>query len=243
MSQRCNETQVWFYEDYILSHDLKSCLFIRISLRHSFETKNIIVARFNKCRNNSDCYDVKDDIAGCVIDGMTTTTTVMTLLSSWVFQCIEMFTYSATTYIHAIGPVTMAVSAQGYSPINTLRPIQNGCRFANDTFKRICLKENVIISITISLNFVPNGPINNIPAMGHRMTWHRQGDKPLSAPMTTDAYMRLSELRNNHQRASLSNNITLSTSMLFINFLPGIVSSKISYSNFVPSTIFQVGYE
>ena len=44
---------------------------------------------------------------------------------------------------------------------NTLRPRQNGRRFADDTFKRIFLNENVRISIKISLKFVPKGPINN----------------------------------------------------------------------------------
>ena len=39
--------------------------------------------------------------------------------------------------------------------INTLRPQQNGRRFANDTFIRILLNENVRISIKISLKFVP----------------------------------------------------------------------------------------
>ena len=48
---------------------------------------------------------------------------------------------------------------------NTLRPRQNGRRFADDTFKRIFLNENARISIKISLKFVPNGPINNIPAL------------------------------------------------------------------------------
>ena len=47
--------------------------------------------------------------------------------------------------------------------INTLRPRQNGRHFADDTFKRIFLNENVRISIKISLTFVPRGPINNIP--------------------------------------------------------------------------------
>ena len=39
--------------------------------------------------------------------------------------------------------------------INTLRPRQNGRRFADDTFKRIFLNENARISIKISLKFVP----------------------------------------------------------------------------------------
>ena len=49
--------------------------------------------------------------------------------------------------------------------VNTLRPRQNGRRFADDTFKRIFLNENVRISIVISLMFVHKGPINNIPAL------------------------------------------------------------------------------
>ena len=47
--------------------------------------------------------------------------------------------------------------------INTLRPRQNGRHFADDTFKPIFLKENISISIKISLKFVPKSPIDNIP--------------------------------------------------------------------------------
>ena len=71
----------------------------------------------------------------------------------------------------------------GWANFNTLRPRQNGRRFADDTFKRIFLNENVRISITISLKFVPNGPINNIPSLVQIMAWSRSGDKPLSEPM------------------------------------------------------------
>ena len=67
--------------------------------------------------------------------------------------------------------------------INTLRPRQNGRRFADDTFKCIFLNENVRISIKISLKFVPKGPINNNPALVQIMAWRRSGDKPLSEPM------------------------------------------------------------
>ena len=66
---------------------------------------------------------------------------------------------------------------------NTMRPRQNGRRFADDTFKRIFVNENVIISIKISLKFVPKGPINNNPALVQKMAWHRSGNKPLSVPM------------------------------------------------------------
>ena len=67
--------------------------------------------------------------------------------------------------------------------VNTLRQRQNGRRFADDTFKRIFLNENVRILIKISLKFVPKGPINYIPALVQLMAWRRPGDKPLSEPM------------------------------------------------------------
>ena len=67
--------------------------------------------------------------------------------------------------------------------INTLRPRQNGRHFADDTFKRIFMNENVRISIKISLMFVPKGSINNIPALVQIMAWRRPGDKPLSEPL------------------------------------------------------------
>ena len=63
----------------------------------------------------------------------------------------------------------------------------------DDTFKCIFVIENVWISIKISLKFVPNGPINNIPPLVQLIAWRRPGDKPLSEPMLTrftDAYMR-----------------------------------------------------
>ena len=67
--------------------------------------------------------------------------------------------------------------------VNTLRPRQNGRLFADDTFKRIFLNENIRISTKNSLKFVPKGLINNIPALGLIMAWRRPGDKPLSEPM------------------------------------------------------------
>ena len=67
-------------------------------------------------------------------------------------------------------------------PFNSLRSIQNGRHFADDVFKSNFLNENVLISIKISLKFVPKGPINNIPALVEIMAWRRPGDKPLSEP-------------------------------------------------------------
>ena len=49
--------------------------------------------------------------------------------------------------------------------INTLRLRQNGRHFPNDIFKFIFLNENVLISIKISLKFVPKGQNNYIPPL------------------------------------------------------------------------------
>ena len=66
---------------------------------------------------------------------------------------------------------------------NSLRPRQNGCLFADDTFKRIFLNENIRILTNNSLKFVPKGLISNIPALVLIMAWRRPGDKPLTEPM------------------------------------------------------------
>ena len=67
--------------------------------------------------------------------------------------------------------------------INTLRLRHNGRHFADDIFKCIFLNENVWIPIKISLKFVPEGPINYIPALVQIMAWRPTGDKPLSETM------------------------------------------------------------
>ena len=77
-----------------------------------------------------------------------------------------------------ISPVTCSVCCS-----NTLRLRQNGRLFADDTFKRVFLNENIRIAIKISLKFVPKSPINNIPVLVQIMAWHRPGDKPLSEAM------------------------------------------------------------
>ena len=75
------------------------------------------------------------------------------------------------------------MASLGHNEFNTLRPRQNGRHFADAIFKWIFLNENVWIPIKFSLKFVPQGPINNIPALVQIMAWRRPGDKPLSGPM------------------------------------------------------------
>ena len=64
---------------------------------------------------------------------------------------------------------------------------------ADDIFKCNFLNEKARISITISLKFVPKGPIDNESALVQVMAWRRTDDKPLPEQMLTqftDAYMR-----------------------------------------------------
>ena len=69
------------------------------------------------------------------------------------------------------------------APINTLRPRQNGRHFADDAFKCVFLKENVMISIKISLKFVSRSTTINIPTLIQIMAWRRSCDKLLSESM------------------------------------------------------------
>ena len=50
----------------------------------------------------------------------------------------------------------------------------------------------ILILINISLQFVSQGPTNNIPVLVHTMAWRCSDDKPLSEPMMAmfnDPYM------------------------------------------------------
>ena len=62
-------------------------------------------------------------------------------------------------------------------------PGQNGCHFADDSFKCIFMNEKCLISIQISLKFVPEGPIDKKAALVQVMAWRWTVDKPLSEPM------------------------------------------------------------
>ena len=91
---------------------------------------------------------------------------------------------------------------------NTLRPRQNGRLFADDIFKCIFLNENVRISMKISLNFVPKGRNNNIPALVQIMAWRRPGDKPLSDAMMISLLTHICVTRP--QWVNLGNAVTMS---------------------------------
>ena len=48
---------------------------------------------------------------------------------------------------------------------NTFRLRENGYNFADDIFGLILLEENLWVSIKILIKYIPNGPINNKPAL------------------------------------------------------------------------------
>ena len=75
--------------------------------------------------------------------------------------------------------------------INTLRLTQNGRYFPNNIFKCILLNENVWILLIISLKFVPQVRINNIPISVQIMAWRQPGDKPLSEPILVNLLTHL----------------------------------------------------
>ena len=105
-------------------------------------------------------------------------------------QCVKVFIHTRISVTHFQTPVIEMPTLYWHTNlhtlsihVNTLRPRQHGRHFADDTFKRIFLNENIWISIKISLKFVPKSPIDNIPAFVQIMAWHRPGDKPLSEAM------------------------------------------------------------
>ena len=65
--------------------------------------------------------------------------------------------------------------------LNTLGPGQSGSHLSVDIL--IFLNKNLWLSITISWQFVPSGPINNILALVQIMAWRSPGNKPLFKPM------------------------------------------------------------
>ena len=65
-------------------------------------------------------------------------------------------------------------------------------KITDDIFKSI-FNESVWIPFTISLKFVPKGPIDYKSALVQVVAWHRAGEKPLLESMLTqfnDAYIR-----------------------------------------------------
>ena len=67
--------------------------------------------------------------------------------------------------------ITMPQIAYAQYPFKSSLPGQNGRHFTGDIFRCIIVNEKFCIFITISLKFVPKGPIDNNPALVQIMAW------------------------------------------------------------------------
>ena len=121
-------------------------------------------------------------------------TQVGPMLAPWTFLSGSALVQGTNRYLKQCWPCSIMlydITRSQWVTLNTLRLRQNGCHLADDIFKCIFLNENVWISIKISLNFVPEGRINNILALVQIMAWRRQGDKPLSEPLMVSLLMQI----------------------------------------------------
>ena len=82
-----------------------------------------------------------------------------------LYQCVDAYMRHQGTMRETCKHALFVRYPVRYS--NTLMQRQNGAHFADDTIKSIFSCENCRILIPISLKFVPNGPINNNPALIH----------------------------------------------------------------------------
>ena len=100
-----------------------------------------------------------------------------------VFGVLGRLTWCYCPYFTGLLTEFSGIWSGATNGVNTSGSRQNGRRFADDVFKCIFLNENISILIKISLEFVPTGPITNIPSLVQIVAWRRPGDKPLSEPM------------------------------------------------------------
>ena len=103
--------------------------------------------------------------------------------NSVIHQCYKLWSISGLQMVSHINATNAVIGSLHWTGINTRDKRQDGRRCADNIFKIIFLNENVWVSVKISLTFVPNGPINYIPALVQIMAWRQPGDKPLSGPM------------------------------------------------------------
>ena len=74
---------------------------------------------------------------------------------------------------------------------NSFTPGPNGRHFTDDIFGRTFMNKKFRILIKISLKVVPEGPIDNKPALVWIMALRRLSDKPLSESMLTRYIWRM----------------------------------------------------
>ena len=103
------------------------------------------------------------------------------LTSDWIYCMLPI--YILRLY------VTMYLFNQGFHRIAHIEAEAKLLSFADDIIKCIFLDENVLMSLKISLKYVPQVPIDNKPSLVQIMPWHRPGDKPLYESMMISLLM------------------------------------------------------
>ena len=74
--------------------------------------------------------------------------------------------------------------------VNSSPPGQNGRHFADDVSRCISMNKKFCILITISLKFLPKGPIDNSPALVSIMAWRSLGVVENNSDSSGDTHMR-----------------------------------------------------
>ena len=106
---------------------------------------------------------------------------------------------------------------------NALRPGEDGRHFPDYIFIYISLNKNALISIKISLKFVPKVPINNIPTLVQIMAWRRPGGKPLSEPMIVSLLMHICVTRPQRVKSYSQYRLTGYASPVFVMVIPVLI--------------------
>ena len=128
----------------------------------------------------------------------------------WAGSCTSKATnWSNSFHIHIAVIIHLHYMLIMMFVINTLRPRQDGRHYPDDISKCIFFNENTWILIRSSLKFVPNGPINKIPALVQIMAWHRSGDKSLSERMMVSLLTHICVTRPQLVKLATQNNVKL----------------------------------
>ena len=114
---------------------------------------------------------------------------------------IEILTFSCTKMQLKVSSAKWRPFCLGLNVLNTVLQIRWHYQhiesktkwppFCRQLFQMHFLNKNAWISINISLKFVPEGQINNIPALVQIMAWHQPGSNPLSEPTMLSLLMHI----------------------------------------------------
>ena len=96
------------------------------------------------------------------------------------------------------------------------------CLKKRDILKYTFFNENVLISINISLNCVPEGQINNFPVLVQMMALHQPGNKPLPEPIMFSLLMHIYITQLQWVKSCHSNLCADPTPIDFIYWYPDI---------------------